>query len=179
MKLHIVCEIGVWHWWGPGNVSFELRADTPWMMAIRDHNLAKWEFYLWSSYPSAQATVWTTMTVLTLSFRICSEPNVDKGNGSLHWSEVKLLGRVWLFATPWTVAYQDPQSMGFSRQKYWSGCHFLLQFPSTSLPFPYFGKKVQPLFLSWNGTKELSTDSLLGRVLIWVRKNMYIFSVKR
>ena len=22
---------------------------------------------------------------------------------------------------PWTVAYQDPQSMGFSRQEYWSG----------------------------------------------------------
>ena len=24
-------------------------------------------------------------------------------------------------ATPWTVAYQAPPSMGFSRQKYWSG----------------------------------------------------------
>ena len=23
--------------------------------------------------------------------------------------------------TPWTVAYQAPPSMGFSRQKYWSG----------------------------------------------------------
>ena len=30
-------------------------------------------------------------------------------------------------ATPWTAAYQAPPSMGFSRQKYWSGCHFLLQ----------------------------------------------------
>ena len=28
---------------------------------------------------------------------------------------------VWLFATPWTVAYQAPLSMGFSRQEYWSG----------------------------------------------------------
>ena len=28
---------------------------------------------------------------------------------------------VWLFVTPWTVAYQVPLSMGFSRQKYWSG----------------------------------------------------------
>ena len=27
---------------------------------------------------------------------------------------------MWLFATPWTVAYQDPPSMGFSRQEYWS-----------------------------------------------------------
>ena len=29
-----------------------------------------------------------------------------------------------LFATPWTVAYQAPQSMGFSRQEYWSGVPF-------------------------------------------------------
>ena len=29
--------------------------------------------------------------------------------------------RVRLFATPWTVAYQAPPSMGFSRQEYWSG----------------------------------------------------------
>ena len=35
--------------------------------------------------------------------------------------EVKLLSRVRLFATPWTVAYQASQSMEFSRQEYWSG----------------------------------------------------------
>ena len=29
--------------------------------------------------------------------------------------------------TPWTVAHQAPLSTGFSRQEYWSGCHFLLQ----------------------------------------------------
>ena len=29
---------------------------------------------------------------------------------------VKSLSRVRLFATPWTVAYQAPLSMGFSRQ---------------------------------------------------------------
>ena len=34
---------------------------------------------------------------------------------------------VWLCATPWTVALQAPLSMQFSRQKYWSGCHALLQ----------------------------------------------------
>ena len=37
------------------------------------------------------------------------------------WSEVKSLSHVQLFATPWTVAYQAPPSMGFSRQEYWSG----------------------------------------------------------
>ena len=34
---------------------------------------------------------------------------------------VKLLSRVQLFVTPWTVAYHVPLSMGFSRQEYWSG----------------------------------------------------------
>ena len=33
---------------------------------------------------------------------------------------MKLLSRVRLFATPWTVAHQAPLSMGFSRQEYWS-----------------------------------------------------------
>ena len=39
---------------------------------------------------------------------------------------MKLLSRVQLFVTPWTVAYQAPPSMEFSRQEYWSG----LPFPS-------------------------------------------------
>ena len=34
---------------------------------------------------------------------------------------------VRLLVTPWTVAHQAPPSMEFSRQEYWSGCHFLLQ----------------------------------------------------
>ena len=46
---------------------------------------------------------------------------------------VKSLSCVRLFVTPWTVAYQAPQSMGFSRQEYWSG----LPFPSPGdLPNP-------------------------------------------
>ena len=46
---------------------------------------------------------------------------------------MKSLGCVQLFATPWTVAYHAPPSMGFSRQEYWSG----LSFPSPgNLPDP-------------------------------------------
>ena len=41
---------------------------------------------------------------------------------------VRLLGRVWLCPTPWTVACQSPLFMGFFRQEYWSG-----------LPFPSLG----------------------------------------
>ena len=47
--------------------------------------------------------------------------------------KVKSLSCVRLFATPWTVAYQAPPSMGFSRQECWSG----LPFPSPGdLPDP-------------------------------------------
>ena len=46
---------------------------------------------------------------------------------------MKLLSRVQLFATPWTVAYHVPPSMGFSRQEYWSG-----------LPFPSPGYLLYP-----------------------------------
>ena len=38
--------------------------------------------------------------------------------------KVKSLSGIQLFATPWTVAYQAPPSMGFSRQEYWSGLPF-------------------------------------------------------
>ena len=47
--------------------------------------------------------------------------------------KVKSLSRVRLFATPWTVAYQAPRSMGFSRQEYWS-----------RLPFPSPGDLSDP-----------------------------------
>ena len=57
------------------------------------------------------------------------------------------LSRVGLCATPWTVAYQAPLSMGFSRQEYWSG----LPFPSPGdLPDP----GIEP------GSPALQTDAL-------------------
>ena len=41
--------------------------------------------------------------------------------------KMKSLSCVRVFVTPWTVAYQAPPSMGFSRQECWSGLPFLLQ----------------------------------------------------
>ena len=52
---------------------------------------------------------------------------------SQHEVKVKSLSCVQLFVTPWTVAYQAPLSMGFSRRECWSG----LPFPSPGhLPNP-------------------------------------------
>ena len=41
--------------------------------------------------------------------------------------------RVWLFVNLWTRAHQDPLSLGFSREKYWSG---LPSLPPRGLPNP-------------------------------------------
>ena len=61
--------------------------------------------------------------------------------------KVKLLSRLRLPVTPWTVACQAPLSMGFPRQEYWSG----LPFPSQrDLPHP--GIELRSL--------ALQTDSL-------------------
>jgi len=46
---------------------------------------------------------------------------------------VQSLSHFLLFATPWTVVYQAPLSMGFSRQEYWSGFPFP---PPGDLPGP-------------------------------------------
>ena len=67
--------------------------------------------------------------------------------------KVKLLIRVCLLVTPWTVAYQAPPSMGFSRQEYWSG----LPVPSLMMYSAYKlnkqGDNIQPWrtpFPIWN-----------------------------
>ena len=61
--------------------------------------------------------------------------------------KVKLLSPVRLFATPWTVAYQAPPSMGFSRQQCWSG-----------LPFPSPGDLPDPGIE--HGSPTLQADAL-------------------
>ena len=61
--------------------------------------------------------------------------------------QVKSLSRVLLFATRWTVAYQAPLFMGFSRQEYWSG-----------FPFPSPGHLPDPGFEP--GPPELQADAL-------------------
>ena len=61
--------------------------------------------------------------------------------------KVKSLNHVQLSVTPWTVAYQSPLSMGFSRQEYWSG-----------LPLPFPGDLPHPGIET--GSPALQTDAL-------------------
>ena len=55
------------------------------------------------------------------------------------WARVfSPFSRVWLFATPWTVAHQAPLSLGFSRQEYWTGlpCPPPWDLPDPKIEFP-------------------------------------------
>ena len=75
-----------------------------------------------------------------------------------HWVKwVKLLSRVQLLATLWTVAHQAPPSTGFSRQEYWSG-----------LPFPSPGNAE---YIMWNAGLDESQAGIkiAGRSIINLR----------
>ena len=68
-------------------------------------------------------------------------------SSNTHQCGVKLLSRVRLCVTPWSVVHQAPLSMGFPRPEYWSG-----------LPFPSPGhlpdrsiESVSPAALSLQG----------------------------
>ena len=56
-----------------------------------------------------------------LQARVLEWVAISFSNAGKWKMKVKSLSRVRLLATPWTVAYQAPLSMGFSRQEYWSG----------------------------------------------------------
>ena len=78
---------------------------------------------------------------------------------------MKSLSRVQPFVTPWTVAYQAPPSMGFSRQEYWSG----LPFPSPEdLPDP----GIEP------GSPALEADTLTSEPLGKPQKGSVVASIK-
>ena len=90
------------------------------------------------------------------------QPRGSQSQTWLKWQKVKVksLSSVWLFATPWTVAYQAPPSMGFSRQEYWSG-----------LPFPSPGDLPDPGIEPGSPTSraDVLTSEPPGKPLKWQR----------
>ena len=74
--------------------------------------------------------------------------------------KVKSLSRVQLFATPWTVAYQAPHSMEFSRQEYWSE----LLFPSPRQKELYMQK---PAY-------RHERKTMISRSWMWLKISLHI-----
>ena len=78
----------------------------------------RWEG--WSGW-GIHVNLWLIhVTVWQKPLQYCKVINLQLINGGKK-VKVKLLSSVQLLATPWTIAYQTPLSMGFSRQEYWSG----------------------------------------------------------
>ena len=89
---------------------------------------------------------------------------------------VQSLSHIQLFATPWTVTCQATLSMGFSRQKYWSGQPFAspgdLPDPGTELPSPALqvdsspagppGKSIHTVKKKSKFQRQKSDEQLLG-----------------
>ena len=83
--------------------------------------------------------------------------------------KVKLLSRVRLLATPWTAAHQAPLTMGFSRQKHWSG---------VPLPSPKECMNGSNSQVSWEGKEQRwVVVTLMGEIrsnlwcrIMWLRK---------
>ena len=67
---------------------------------------------------------WNSRILLNVPFRTWATTSPVKNY--VYSSFFFPLRHVQLFVTHWTVAHQAPPSMGFSRQEYWVGCHFLL-----------------------------------------------------
>jgi len=75
--------------------------------------------------------------------------------------KVKLLSRVRLFVTPWTVARQAPLFMRFSRQEYWSG-----------LPFP------SPRYLPNTGIEPRS-PALQADFTVWATREAWMWDYNK
>ena len=58
------------------------------------------------------------LTYLLRNLYVGQEATVRTGHGRTVVAVVQSLSRVQLFATPWTVAHQDPLSMGILQAEY-------------------------------------------------------------
>ena len=81
-------------------------------------------------------------------------------------SKVKLLSRVRLFATPWTVPYQAPPSMAFSRQEHWSGLPFSSPVPTMLLLLSHFSR-VRLFTTPWTAAYQAPPSMAFSRQEYW------------
>ena len=106
------------------------------------------------------------LTLILSFFFLCSDSFQGIWGGGFRYlySEVKVksFSRVRLFATPWTVAYHTPPSVGFSKQEYWSG-----------VPFPFPGHLPNPEIENRTGEKSPALACwVYGRLNLWQVKSL-------
>ena len=89
-----------------------------------------------------------------------------------------MLSHVLLSATPWTVAYQAPPSMEFSRLEYWSG--LLFPFPGDRTQVSYIAGR---RFTFWATREDYIENNLLlmkkiKHISNVLRVPKYVYSIK-
>ena len=91
-----------------------------WSDGTRCHDLLFFECWVLNVKSAFSVSSFTFIRRLFCSFSLSARRVVS--SAYLKWKKrVKSVSHVHLFATPWTVAYQAPPSMEFSKQEYWNG----------------------------------------------------------
>ena len=119
----MICIMAGYRLWGLYDQSHN-QSDSAWMHHTHIQNLGKqyWWTYLQRRNGDADVGNGLVDTVAEGEARTNWENSIDVYTLTHSQSH----SGVWLFETPWTAACQAPLSMGFPKQKYWSG----LPFPS-------------------------------------------------
>ena len=108
----------------------------------------------------------------------------SQGSSIIHSFIVWSLSRVWLFANLWTIVCRGPLSMGFPRQKYWSGLTFPSpgDLPNTgiepaspalqadSLPLSHLGSSIPMADSCWALTKKNNKKKLCKAIILQLKK---------
>ena len=109
--------------WQPKTVTIHCKLSTrgqnPLDSPIRSHSCPVWDSERLNSWPELRfqkTTGEVKFYLYSLGF-FCLSITIKLTCAACLLS---YFGRVWLFATLWAVAHQDPLSRGFSRQEYWS-----------------------------------------------------------
>ena len=117
---------------------------------IQQHPLLPVPLWVWSSWDGRK--------------HLSSFPGLS---GSFSFFDLAVQSQGWLFATPWTVAYQASLSMGFSRQQYRSG----LPFPSPG-DLPDSG--IKPMSLALAGDPSGFFATCTTWVVSFQNKNKFL-----
>ena len=129
--------------------------------------LASYPQIFTSSYPSY---LWHTASVANQCCRgMCSfqpGPSRPLSQCLVDLCLLSLFSHVGLFATLWTVACQAPQSLGFSRQEYWS-CHALFQVIFPTQGWTHISCIAGRFFTDWATREALLCGQWCLKVLLF------------
>ena len=161
----LFCHTSHWTVWGSQLMTVLRKPPTSTHLGLCKHRLQRGGFYdpcfcLFQSFQTHDITFLSLTRVFadlyTVHKTVLGATGIRSGPATSEW--VKLLSCVYRLVTPWTIDYQAPPSMEFSRQEYWSG-----------LLFPSPGDLPDPTIEPWSPTLQVDSTLWATReVLSWL-----------